>query len=74
MDEIEQAIRSETRKMPFADRVREFGAVLVCLIEDRSDGDPEVTLGDVIPEWEFVRLSENYHLVAGDDGEWRDLQ
>jgi hypothetical protein len=72
IDEIRQAIRSETRRMAFADRVQEFWSVIVCLIEDRSDGDPEATVGDTVPEEEFVRISENYHLVATGDGEWRD--
>jgi hypothetical protein len=31
-----------------------------------------VTLGDVIPEHEFVHISENYHLVPTGDGEWHD--
>jgi hypothetical protein len=71
-DQIQQAIRSETRLMPFADRKREFAMVLVCLIEERSGGDPEATLGEMITAEEFAMLATNFHLVGTRDGEWRD--
>jgi hypothetical protein len=71
-DEICQALRSETRLMPLADRVRELELVLACLIEERSGGDPEATLGEMITAEEFAMLAGNFHLVGTADGEFRD--
>jgi hypothetical protein len=71
-DEIRQALRTETRLMPLADRVRELELVLACLIEERSGGDPNAVLGEMISADEFAMLVGNFHLVATADGEFRD--
>jgi|SRR5215470_1001820 len=39
-------LRDETRQMPFADREREFGWWVICLIEERTGRDG--TLGETV--------------------------
>jgi len=63
-------IRAETRRMPFADREREFWMVVVCLIEERVG--PDGTLGEAITAEEFGTLAANFHLIGTEDGEMRD--
>jgi hypothetical protein len=70
LDQIQEAIRDWTRKMPLAKRVREFEFLIACIIEECEERS--VPLGEMISVEEFAILVAAFHLVVTADDEYSD--